>query len=135
MSQLCLVTGATGYIGGRLIPRLLEEGVRVRVLVRHPERISQHPWHDQVEIISGTADDPETCAQALRDVDVAYYLIHAIGSSGDFEETDQFLSIYSPDPHQNLDLVVTTKERSVPRIFGDEYQVQVTGIAIVENQR
>ena len=55
--------------------------------------------------------------------------------TGDFEETDQFLSIYSPDPNQNLDLVVTTRERNLPRVFGDEYQVQVTGIAIVENQR
>ena len=89
MTQLCLVTGATGYIGGRLIPRLLAEGVRVRVLVRHPERIKQHPWHDQVEIVSGTADDPQACAQALKDVDVAYYLIHAIGSAGDFEETER----------------------------------------------
>ena len=75
MSQLCLVTGATGYIGGRLIPRLLEQGVRVRVLVRHPERISQHPWYDQVEIISGTADDPEVCDEALRGVDVAQVLL------------------------------------------------------------
>jgi len=66
MSQLCLVTGATGYIGGRLIPRLLAEGVRVRVLVRHPERISQHPWHDQVEIVVGTADDPDVSDEALR---------------------------------------------------------------------
>ncbi|MSV55536.1 MAG: NAD(P)H-binding protein, partial [Actinobacteria bacterium] len=89
MSQLCLVTGATGYIGGRLIPRLLEQGVRVRVLVRHPERIKQHPWHDQVEIVSGTADDPIACAAALKDVDVAYYLIHAIGSAGDFEEIER----------------------------------------------
>jgi len=89
MSQLCLVTGATGYIGGRLIPRLLEEGVRVRVLVRHPERISQHPWHDQVEIVVGTADDPDVSDRALRDVDVAYYLIHAIGTPGDFEETER----------------------------------------------
>jgi len=55
--------------------------------------------------------------------------------TGDFEESDQFLPIYSPDPHQNLDLVVTTRESNVPRIFGDEYQVKVTGIAIVENQR
>ena len=55
--------------------------------------------------------------------------------TGDFEESDQFLPIYSPDPHQNLDLVVTTRESSVPRIFGDEYHVKVTGIAIVENQR
>jgi uncharacterized protein YbjT (DUF2867 family) len=89
MTQLCLVTGATGYIGGRLIPRLLEEGVRVRVLVRHPERISQHPWHDQVEIVAGTADDPDVSDRALRDVDVAYYLIHAIGTPGDFEETER----------------------------------------------
>ena len=55
--------------------------------------------------------------------------------TGDFEESDQFLPIYSPDPHQNLDLVVTTRESNVPRIFGDEYQVKVTGIAFVENQR
>lgn len=55
--------------------------------------------------------------------------------TGDFEESDQFLPIYSPDPHQNLDLVVTARESNVPRIFGDEYQVKVTGIAIVENQR
>ena len=89
MTQRCLVTGATGYIGGRLIPRLLEEGVTVRVLVRHPERIAQHPWFDQVEIISGDADDPTTCAEALKDVDVAYYLIHAIGSVGDLEENER----------------------------------------------
>ena len=55
--------------------------------------------------------------------------------TGDFEESDQFLSIYSPDPNQNLDLLVTTSERNLPRVFGDEYQVKVTGIAIVENQR
>ena len=55
--------------------------------------------------------------------------------TGEFEETDKFFSIYSPDPNQNLDLVVTTRERKLPRVFGDEYQVQVTGIAIVENQR
>lgn len=55
--------------------------------------------------------------------------------TGDFEATDQFLPIYSPDSHQNLDLVVTTRESDVPRIFGEEYQVNVTGIAIVENQR
>ena len=89
MTQRCLVTGATGYIGGRLIPRLLEEGVTVRVLVRHPERIAQHPWYDQVEIVSGDADDPATCVEALKDVDVAYYLIHAIGSAGNLEENER----------------------------------------------
>lgn len=89
MTQRCLVTGATGYIGGRLIPKLLEEGVTVRVLVRHPERIKQHPWHDQVEIVAGDAGDPTTAREALKDVDIAYYLIHAIGTPGDFEETER----------------------------------------------
>ena len=89
MTQRCLVTGATGYIGGRLIPKLLEAGVAVRVLVRHPERIAQHPWYSQVEIVSGDADDPEICEVALKDVDVAYYLIHAIGSAGDLEENER----------------------------------------------
>ncbi len=89
MTQRCLVTGATGYIGGRLIPRLLEEGVTVRVLVRHPERIAQHPWYNQVEIVSGDADDPKICEAALKDVDVAYYLIHAIGSAGDLEKNER----------------------------------------------
>ena len=89
MSKLCLVTGATGYVGGRLIPLLLEAGFRVRVLVRHPERIAQMPWHDQVEICVGDADDANVATQALTDVDVAYYMIHSIGVSGDFEEHER----------------------------------------------
>ena len=48
-----LVTGATGYVGGRLIPRLLERGHRVRVLVRDPRRIGGRPWADQVEVVTG----------------------------------------------------------------------------------
>ncbi|MEI7656329.1 MAG: NAD(P)H-binding protein, partial [Actinomycetes bacterium] len=56
MQKLCLVTGATGYVGGRLIPLLLDAGYRVRVLVRHPERIAQLPWHDEVDIFTGDAN-------------------------------------------------------------------------------
>jgi uncharacterized protein YbjT (DUF2867 family) len=50
-----LVTGATGYIGGRLIPRLLEAGWSVRCLARHPEKLADRPWanHPAVEIVSG----------------------------------------------------------------------------------
>ena len=84
MSKLCLVTGATGYVGGRLVPRLLDAGYRVRILVRHPERVAQMPWKDQVEISAGDANDA-----AMQGVDVAYYMIHAIGSSGDFEEEER----------------------------------------------
>lgn len=89
MSKLCLVTGATGYVGGRLVPHLLAAGHRVRILVRHPERVSQMTWKDDVEIFSGDANDPAAVASAMQDVDVAYYMIHSIGSSGDFEKLER----------------------------------------------
>jgi len=89
MSKLCLVTGATGYVGGRLVPHLLAAGHRVRILVRHPERVSQMAWKDDVEIFSGDANDKDAVARAMQDVDVAYYMIHSIGSSGDFEKLEQ----------------------------------------------
>ncbi len=75
-SKLILVTGATGYVGGRLVPRLLEAGYRVRCLVRDPNRLQGRPWLKRVEVISGDALDRGTLAEAMKDVSVAYYLIH-----------------------------------------------------------
>lgn len=74
--KLILVTGATGYVGGRLVPRLLEAGYHVRVLVRDPARLQGRAWRNRVEIVSGDALLPETLATALKDVSIAYYLIH-----------------------------------------------------------
>lgn len=85
---LCLVTGATGYIGGRLIPELLAHGYRVRVLVRDASRISQHSWANQVEIVDGDAENPAVLDRALANVDIAYYLIHSLLVKGDFEESE-----------------------------------------------
>ena len=51
--QRVLVTGATGYIGGRLVPRLLARGYQVRVLVRSPGKLAAVPWHDDVDIVAG----------------------------------------------------------------------------------
>jgi uncharacterized protein YbjT (DUF2867 family) len=85
----CLVTGATGYIGGRLVPELLAAGHRVRVMTRSPERVRDHPWSDRVEIVRADAADDEGVAAACAGVDVVYYLIHALGSGGSFEETDR----------------------------------------------
>ncbi|MGZ4637513.1 MAG: SDR family oxidoreductase [Actinomycetes bacterium] len=86
--KLCLVTGATGYIGGRLVPELLAAGHRVRVMARHPERLADRPWSDDVEMVRADAGDAESLGAALAGVDVAYYLIHALGTSG-FEATDR----------------------------------------------
>jgi uncharacterized protein YbjT (DUF2867 family) len=85
----CLVTGATGYIGGRLVPELLAAGHRVRVMTRSPERVRDHPWAGQVEIVRADAADAGQVATACAGVEVVYYLIHALGSGPEFEETDR----------------------------------------------
>ena len=77
-SKLILVTGATGYVGGRLVPRLLEAGYRVRVLVRDAARLQGRAWLKQVEVVNGDALAPETLTAALKDVSIAYYLIHGM---------------------------------------------------------
>ncbi|MFE9097408.1 SDR family oxidoreductase [Streptomyces sp. NPDC007264] len=85
----CLVTGATGYIGGRLVPELLAAGHPVRCLVRSPHRLRDHPWAGDVEVVRGDVTDPASVAEAMRGMDVAYYLVHALGAGGGFEETDR----------------------------------------------
>ncbi|WP_344016444.1 SDR family oxidoreductase [Streptomyces thermospinosisporus] len=85
----CLVTGASGYIGGRLVPELLEAGHRVRCLARSPGKLRDHPWADQAETVRGDVTDADGVAAALRGIDVAYYLVHALGSGSGFEDTDR----------------------------------------------
>ena len=85
----CLVTGATGYIGGRLVPRLLDEGHHVRALARNPDKLAQVPWREQAEIARGDLGDVDSLIAAFDGIDVVYYLVHSMGSSKDFaaEET------------------------------------------------
>ena len=87
-SGLILVTGATGYIGGRLVPRLLEAGYRVRVLARDPARLVGRSWFDQVEIVPGDVLKPESLKEAVTGVRVAYYLIHSMNGSDNFHQRD-----------------------------------------------
>ncbi|MDF1499336.1 MAG: NAD(P)H-binding protein [Anaerolineales bacterium] len=61
-----VVTGATGYIGGRLVPRLIDEGYPVRVIARDPSRLAGRDWYEQVEIFQGDALKPETLQAALQ---------------------------------------------------------------------
>jgi uncharacterized protein YbjT (DUF2867 family) len=81
-----LLTGATGYVGGRLLRALLDRGERVRCLARRPEAV---PKAERLEIVAGDVLDRTSVRTALAGVDVAYYLIHAMGSPRRFEELDR----------------------------------------------
>ncbi len=84
------VTGATGYIGGRLVPLLLEAGARVRCLVRDPERLASRPWRDEVEVREADVLAPHGLEAALAGCSTAYYLIHSMGASErGFEDRDR----------------------------------------------
>ncbi|MGW5645682.1 SDR family oxidoreductase [Saccharopolyspora sp. NPDC003752] len=87
-SRLCLVTGATGYIGGRLVPLLLDAGHRVRCLVRSPEKLRDVPWRDRVEVVRGDLLDADQVRSACEGVDVLYYLVHSLAKKG-FADLDR----------------------------------------------
>jgi uncharacterized protein YbjT (DUF2867 family) len=84
-----LVMGATGYIGGRLTPRLAEAGHEVRCLTRRPEQLAGVDWAASVEIFRGDALDRPTLDEPFAGVDVIYYLVHSIGTGAAFEESDR----------------------------------------------
>jgi uncharacterized protein YbjT (DUF2867 family) len=84
----CLVTGATGYIGGRLIRELLIAGYKVKVFARFPDRLRDMPWIDKVEVIAGDALNISDVEKAMKEVDVAYYLLHALNQGPEFVEIE-----------------------------------------------
>ena len=88
--ERCLVTGVTGYIGGRLVPKLLQNGYEVRVLSRDADRLQGRRWIDQVEVVEADVLKPQTLEGVMSDVDVAYYLIHSMSGTenSDFHERD-----------------------------------------------
>ncbi len=86
---LAVVTGVTGYVGGRLVPELLEAGFAVRAVARHPDRLSGRPWVDDVERVEADASELDQIRDALHGADVAYYLIHSLGTGPTFEARDR----------------------------------------------
>lgn len=88
-APLALVLGATGYIGGRLVPRLLTAGYRVRVLARDATRVRTFEWARRVETVVGDVTDASVVAEAVRDVDVLYYLVHSMAAGRGFEDADR----------------------------------------------
>jgi uncharacterized protein YbjT (DUF2867 family) len=83
-----LVTGATGYVGGKLVPRLLEQGYHVRVLARDPGKLRLKSWKNDVEVFKGDVLEPSTLLSALSGVKLAYYLVHSITSGKNFVQRD-----------------------------------------------
>ena len=92
-----LVTGATGYVGGRLVPMLLEAGHRVRVLVRDPDRLQGRSWLPHVDVCRGDVLQSDTLAAAMQDMHVAYYLIHSMGLDSHFSERDRVAALHFGD--------------------------------------
>jgi len=88
MDKLILVTGATGYIASRLIPRLLNSGYQVRALAREPVRLKGRAWFDKIDIIQADVTSPSTLADALDGVHTAYYLIHNMSYGHGYTELE-----------------------------------------------
>src|ERR1700684_1910615 len=80
----CLVTGDTGYIGARLLPRLLDEGQRGRAFGRDPRKLADVPWREQAEVARGDMGDLDSLIAAFDGMDVVYYLVHSMGTSKNF---------------------------------------------------
>jgi uncharacterized protein YbjT (DUF2867 family) len=83
-----LLAGATGYIGGRLLKVLESAGSRVRCLARHPEFL-RSKVAPETEVVAGDVLDRDSLTSALQGIQIAYYLVHSMGSAGDFEQEDR----------------------------------------------
>ena len=94
MSQVrkILVTGASGYVGGRLVTALLADGANVRVFVRDANKVQSHSWANQVEIATGNASDFESTKAALTGVHTAFYLLHSINLGPNFDEIESMMA-------------------------------------------
>jgi uncharacterized protein YbjT (DUF2867 family) len=100
-ADLILVTGANGYIAGRLIPRLLERGCRVRALARRPERLAGRPWLPRVEVLRADVHEPQGLAAAMQGVHTAYYLVHSMSSGRGYTRVErESARLFSGAAHQ-----------------------------------
>ena len=98
-----LVTGATGYVGGRLVPRLLAAGYRVRALGRSVGKLRSRPWgnHPRIELAQGDVMDAESMVQAAQGCWAAFYLVHSMTAAAqDFAAADRQAAQIWPGPRR-----------------------------------
>ncbi len=88
MAQTVLVTGATGYVGGRLAPLLVDESFNVRVLVRTAAKVAKTQWASRAEVVEGDALDSKALDTALSGVQTAFYLLHSISTGAKFDDLE-----------------------------------------------
>src|SRR3954462_3905204 len=84
----CVVFGATGYVGGGLVPELIAAGHEVRVVARDTRKLADVPWHDQVESVTGDVTDTDSVASAVNGQEVVFYLVHSLHLT-DFVDVDR----------------------------------------------
>lgn len=89
MAVRILLTGATGYLGGRLAPLLLDAGHDVRCFTRDANKLRDVPWRDRVEVLEGDGQRRNDVDRAMEGIDLVYYLVHSIGAGSDFESQDR----------------------------------------------
>jgi len=90
--RLILVTGASGYVGGRLVRDLVADKCQVRVLVRDAHKVAEQPWAKDVEIVEGNANNLADLRRALNGVHTAYYLLHSINAGKNFDEVENAMA-------------------------------------------
>ena len=90
--RLILVTGASGYVGGRLVRDLVDDKCLVRILVRDAQKVAEQPWANQVEIVEGNANNPSDLRRALNGVHTAFYLLHSINAGKNFDEVESAMA-------------------------------------------
>ena len=91
------VLGATGYIGGRLVPALVEAGHEVVCVARDPRRLDDRPWRDRVKVVRGDVLERPTLDDAFAGADAVYHLVHSMGHARDFATTDRLAAEHVRD--------------------------------------
>ena len=94
-NERVLLTGATGYVGGRLAPRLLDAGYALRCVVRDARKLQNREWatHERAEIVEGDVANTDELAEHMRGCQYAYYLVHSmVAAGGDYAKRDRELA-------------------------------------------